>query len=94
MEELMLMTALFSPIVLARPGIVCQRTWFHLARTFLLLTALCFVGTVTAATWMLESFGRHGTMKLFSAGVGLAGLLFLGCLLAGIFYREAFHEKG
>ena len=94
MEELMLMTALFSPIVLARLGVACQRTWFQLARTFLLLTAGCAVGAVEAATWMLESFGRHGTMKLFSAGIGLAGLLFLGCLLAGIFYREAFHERG
>ncbi|KKL22709.1 hypothetical protein LCGC14_2432750, partial [marine sediment metagenome] len=33
MEELILMAALFSPIVLARLGVACQRAWFQLART-------------------------------------------------------------
>jgi hypothetical protein len=89
MEELVLMAAFFAPVVSARLGVACRKVWFQLSQIFFVLAFWCFSSAVAAGVWMLEILGRNETMKLLSAGTGLAGFLCLGCLVAGIFYREA-----
>ena len=88
MEEMLLMALFFGPIVLASRGVGCRRTWFELGGTFFLLSVASFAGAVAANLWMLDILGKQGVVKLLSAGAGLTGFPFFGCLLAGFFYRE------
>ena len=88
MEEILLMALFFAPIVLASRGMACRRTWFELSGTFFLLSLASFVAAVAANLWLLDILGKQSVVKLLSYGTGLAGFPFLGCLLAGFFYRE------
>ena len=93
LEIILVMGLFFGPSVLASRGVGYRGAWFGLAILALILS----MGSCLGSCAVVMTPGQDEVLRDASKGALGAfmwfGLTFLGCLLAGFFYREMPQEE-
>jgi hypothetical protein len=87
METILLICLFFGPPILAARGIGYRGAWFGVAALSLIAALLSCVGSFGMAMNVKDPTDQLALNSAVSVSLWL-GITFIGCLLAGCFYRE------
>ena len=88
METILLISLFFGPPILASYGVGYRGAWFGYAAFALMLTLASCLGSWSMAMGTGEVQALEDASNAYIIASSWLGVAFLGCLLAGFFYRE------